>query len=170
MARETITIGANDYGSNVTLAVATAYLTIDPVFGASWLALATDDLRNGYLIAATRRLDLLTWDLDLDTETIPTVVQNATALMAAEIMLKPAYAQAGTSENLVKRIKAGSAEKENFRPEDSTVPLQSKTVYSMVLPYLSAGQDLSVPTGSSGSCTSQFGDANQGYGHIRGYS
>lgn len=170
MARETITINSVDYASNITLAAADEYLAVDPFHGTLWAAETDDDIRGKYLIAATRRLDLLSWALDLDTETIPTVVANATAILAAEIQAKPAKAGAGSSEDLTKRIKAGGVEKENFRPSTFNVPLQSKTAYSMVRPYLSAGQDLAIPGGCPGSSSSQFDDDQGGFGLNGGFA
>lgn len=171
MARETVTIGGNSYLSNVSLADADEFLAVDAVFGTAWAAEADSDTREKFLVAATRRLDLLDWAIDLDTDTIPTVVKNATALMAAEIQAKPKYAQAGSSEVQAKRIQAGKVSKENFRSsQEAQVPLQSRTVYSMILPYLTAGQDLDVPTGCNGGSSSQFGETHQGYGLTNGYS
>lgn len=171
MARETITINSVDYDSNVSLADADAYLAVNPQFGAAWAAETDDDERGKLLVAATRRLDLLSWAIDLDTDTIPEVVKNATALMAAEIQAKPAYASAGSNEDRTKRLQAGKVSKELFRSNKSgAVPLQSETVYKMVYPCLSAATPLADPAGTAGGTSSQFTEDHQGLGLNNGLS
>ena len=61
MSLTTITISTVAYQSYDSVAEADAHLAVDPVRSTTWAA-ATDDEKGEYLIAATRRLDLLQLD------------------------------------------------------------------------------------------------------------
>ena len=60
MTISTITIETVDYVSYASVAEADAYLNVDPVRESTWEALDTDG-KGKKLVAATRRLDLLSW-------------------------------------------------------------------------------------------------------------
>ena len=191
MSISTLTIGGQDYISYASLAEANIYLAVDPVRMATWGGL-TDDQKNSYLAAATRRLDLLTWQgaktggasqankwprtgvqypdgTGVSTTEVPLEVGNATCVMAGSIAMDSDNAEAGSTGTNTKRVKAGSVEVLFFRPA-AGVPLQDQTAYDMVLLFLEAStvntSTGSVAYGTDG--TSSFDDID-GWGLDRGF-
>ena len=159
MSISTITINSIAYIGYASVAEANEYLTVDPTRSATWDGL-TDFQKGSYIIAATRRLDLLTWQgektggasqankwprtnvtypdgSDVSTTEVPLEVENATILLAGSIAIDTGVADAGTSGTNTKRVKAGSTEVEFFAPKDG-VPLQDKTVYDLIKIFLEA--------------------------------
>lgn len=159
MSISTITISTVDYVGYASVAEADAYLAVDPARAAAWAALTTDQ-KGGNLVAATRRLDLLSWQGEktggasqenewprtgltypdgtpVSTTEVPKAVENACVLLAGSVALDADVADAGTSGSNVKRAKAGSAEVEFFRRSDGR-PLQDETAFALVVPFLEA--------------------------------
>jgi len=192
MTLSTITISTIDYQAYASVAEADAYLAVDPTRSAKWATLTTDQ-KGTYLVAATRRLDLLGWvgaktggasqelqwprtgvnypdGTAVATDAIPLELQNACCLLAGSIALDTSNANFGSSANNNKRIKAGSAEIEYFRPSTGT-PLQDETAFNLVKIFFAAAAATSASAGAyaPGSCeTSTFADGNP-YGLTEGY-
>ena len=62
MTLTTITINTIDYVTYASLAEVNAYLNVEPVRSEAWNALTDDDATRGpFIIAGTRRLNLLSW-------------------------------------------------------------------------------------------------------------
>ncbi len=192
MTITTITIETVDYTSYASLAEADAYLNLDPVREATWEALS-DDEKGKKLVAATRRLDLLTWqgaktgDVDVQeekwprtgvsypdgtavsTSEVPKEVENATILLAGSIAITAAVADAGTSGTNTKKVKAGSAAVEFFRRQDGK-PLQDETAFKLVQIFLEAAatSDALGPLATGADAVSTFTDIDQ-WGRNRGF-
>lgn len=193
MTLSTITINAIEYTVYATREEVNNYISIDPVRGPAWNALAdTDEVRGPFIVSATRRLDMLTWEgekaggatqenawfrtgVDFEDGTpvgaaeLPTEVQNATSLLSGSINIDPSVAQFGTSTNNTKRAKAGPVESENFRFEQG-VQLQDLSAYDLIKQFLasdvvSAGTGM-LATGTEGKST--FDNIDQ-WGLNRGF-
>jgi len=194
MSISTITINAIDYIAYASVAEADAYLAVDPVRGAAWDVL-TDDQKGARLVSATRRLDLLAWAGEktggasqenawprtgvtypdgtaVPDDEVPLEVENATILLAGTINLTASAANAGTSGNNKKRVKAGSAEVEYFRPTTGT-QLQDDTAFALVRIFLgsqSAMTTASLGARATGTCEeSSFSCPDMGYKLTDGY-
>jgi hypothetical protein len=129
----TITINSVDYASNATVQEADDYLAVDPVRGATWAAIASDDTKGAHLVAATRRISLLSLDSTIDG--YDQALEDATILLAGSIAIDAANAGTGTSGSNTKRVKAGSAEVEFFRPTTG-VALKDEDAFAILRPYL----------------------------------
>lgn len=159
MTLSTITISAVDYVSYASVAEADPYLAIDAVRAAVWAALTTDE-KGAKLVAATRRLNLLSYGGEktsgdtqddkfprtgltyasggaVSTTEVPQGVEDATILLAGSIAIEPEAGDAGTSGTNVKSVKAGSTAVDFFRLQTG-VPLQDTTAYSLIKEFLSA--------------------------------
>jgi hypothetical protein len=155
----TITISAVGYASYASVAEADPYLAVDPVRGAAW-TLLTVDQRGARLVAATRRLDLLNWSggkaggasqedawprtgvtyadgTATSTTEVPKEVENACIILAGSIELKASVADAGTSAQNTRSVKAGSAAVEFFRRTEGKV-LQDETAFVLVSQFLAS--------------------------------
>ena len=171
MSLSTITVGGNDHISYASVDEADIALSVDPTRMVAWAALSGED-KGIRLIAATNRLDLLSWQgqktagasqpnkwprsglLYRDSEsvpddTIPAEIERATILLAGSIASRPAQSNAGTSSIAVKRVKAGPAEVEFFHRQESVSgkPIQDETVFELVRQWLEGSN---VVTGSTG--------------------
>ncbi len=192
MSITTITIETVGYTSYASVAQADAYLNIDPVREAAWELLTTDE-KGKKLVAATRRLDLLTWQGDktgaedvqenawprtgltypdglaVSTSEVPKEVENATALLAGTIAINAKTADAGTSGTNTKSVKAGSAGVSFFRQKDGKA-LQDETAFDLVIPFLEAAAISSAlgPLASGVDGESTFEDIDQ-WGRNRGF-
>lgn len=192
MSITTITIETVGYTSYASVAEADAYLNIDPVREVAWELLTTDE-KGKKLVAATRRLDLLTWQGDktgaedvqenawprtgltypdglaVSTSEVPKEVENATALLAGTIALNAKTADAGTSGTNTKSVKAGSAAVSFFRQKDGKA-LQDETAFDLVIPFLEAAAISSAlgPLASGVDGESTFTDIDQ-WGRNRGF-
>ncbi len=191
MTITTITINTVGYTSYASVAEADAYLAVDPVRKATWEALSTDD-KGLNLIAATRRLDLLSWQGEktggavqenkwprigvsypdgtaVSTSEVPQEVENATALLAGSIAITAKLADAGTSGSNTKRVKAGSAEVEFFRQQEGK-PLQDETAFALILIFLEAAStsDALGPLATGTDGESSFEDIDE-FGRNRGF-
>jgi len=192
MSITTITIETVDYTSYASVAEADSYLNIDPVREATWEAL-TDDQKGKYLVAATRRLDLLTWqgtktggdDVQenawprtgvsykdgsaVSTSEVPQELENATIILAGSIALDTTKADYGTSGSNLSEVGAGSAKVKFFKPVAGQ-PLQEETSYQMIKCFLEASS-ISSELGALSSGTdgeSAFGDIDN-WGLSEGY-
>lgn len=195
MSISTITIGAVNYTAYASVSEADEYLAVDPVRGATWTALTADE-KGARLVAATRRLDLLDWagsktgdegtqenawprtgltypdGTAVSTSEVPIEVENATILLAGTIAIDAKNANAGTSGTNTKRLKAGSAEIEYFRPTSGKA-LQDESAFGLIRIFLAAFAATSAGSGAyaGGSTkTSSFCDEDMGYGLDEGYS
>ena len=142
--------------------------------GASFIALSTTD-KGKTLISATRYLTVLWWCDEQDNEVIPTVdesgvpeeVINGAYELALAITNDPSIIDTGESGGTnTKRLKAGSAEIEFFRPEDAgRLP---STVVRLLGDYLKSRQSqLTTQAGGTDVCQ-PFGsrldpDLDEGY-------
>jgi hypothetical protein len=116
-----VTINTVDYPVYESVADADAYLAADFSRAAGWAALTGDD-KPMALVSATRLLQRQSWrDGVPDTEAAPQAVADATALLAADIALKPALGDSGSTASNVKAVGAGSAKVEFFRPSAGQV-------------------------------------------------
>jgi hypothetical protein len=138
---ETVTISTNEYTVYESVAFISAYLAADPGRSARWAAFTTDQKSQG-AVASTRYIDRQSWagskaDADQDlawprtgvtypdgtavaSDTVPQQVLDAFCLLACDLVAKPADADKLSTANNNKRVKAGSAEVEKFRPEAGT--------------------------------------------------
>lgn len=193
MTINTLTISTVGYIAYATRAQVNDYLTIDPVRRAIWNALTDDDdTRGPFIVGATRRLDLLTWQGEktggvlqenawprtgmtfpdgtaVSTTEVPQEVENATALLAGSIAIKAAVADVGTSGTNTKRVKAGSAEVEFFRQQASK-PLQDESAFKLIQFLLESS---AIVAGIGGLVTgadaeSTFSDVDQ-WGRVIGF-
>lgn len=195
MSLSDITIGGNTYVSYASVAEADAFLAVDPVRATAWAALSTD-AKGQKLVAATRRLNGLSW-LGAKTggdaaqpdafprtgltypdgsvvpdDEVPREVEEATCLLAGTITINAAASQSGSSATNTRRVKAGSAEVEFFRPT-AGVPLQDETAWNLVRIFLSTGSassGLGQVTYGGLAADSAFDSDNQaGFGLSHGY-
>lgn len=194
MSISTITIAGVDYVSYASVAEADAYLNADFTRDPSWEIISTEN-KGKHLITATRRLNILNWqglkaggaDAQADawprinvtykdgtpvtTVDVPQEVEAATILMAHTIATNSAASQAGSSgNNNIKRLQAGSANLEYFRPGVG-VPLQDETAYALIKQFLTSGlSDAIGPNRYGEDAQSSFADDQMGYGLREGYS
>ena len=161
MTLSTITINAVNYTTYASRTQVNNYLNVEPVRMADWNALADSDLARGvYIIAATRRLNLLSWQgsktggasqvnawprtgltyadgTAVSTSEVPQEIEDATALLSGSINLDKETADNGTSGSNVKTAKAGSVNVEFFRKTDGLL-LQDETAFKLLFQWLEA--------------------------------
>lgn len=181
-----VSIGANNYESYADVATADTYLEADLRLDAIWDAATTDD-KTRALVSATRILDRQRWVGEptqpfpgtqplawprtgvtgfTDTE-IPTQVVNACITLAALFIETPTLAQEGSTGSNIRRVQAGTAQVEFFRPTGGTrfpdivqellVGLLSSTIGSGAAGSQSFGTDDVVTTPLSNSYGRDFG-------------
>ncbi len=193
MTINTITINSVDYVAYATRAEVNEYLAVDAVRGAAWALLAdNDDTRGPFVVSATRRLDLLTWQgektggalqveafprtglvypdgTEVTTTDVPREVQDATALLSGSINLEAKVAEAGTSGSNIKGVKAGSAAVDFFRRSDG-VPLQDESAFRLVQQWLEASalSDALGPLATGTDGESSFSDIDK-WGRSTGF-
>lgn len=193
MSLSTITINTVDYVSYASVAEADSYLAVDPVRFATWNALTVDQ-KGSYLVAATRRIDLMrfsgekTGDYEtqdnawprtgmvyedgssVSTTEVPQAVEDATILLAGSTAIDASVSSAGTSGNNIKMLQAGSASITYFRPSDGK-PLQDESAFALLRPFLSGGVSSTVGVFASGTDqVSSFVDDQMGKGFDEGLS
>jgi len=193
MTITTITIETVDYTAYASVVQADALLNTDPVRETTWEALSTDE-KGKRLVAATRRLNMLNWQGSktggddaqtnafprtgltypdgsaVSTSEVPQEIEDACILLAGTIAISAAKAQAGTSGNEKKRLKAGSAEIEYFRPTKGKA-LQDESAWALIKYWIS-GSLTGLTTGQAvfgNSDTTYFSDDQLGNGLTRGY-
>lgn len=176
-----ITVSGVVYVAYASEAEAEAYMAVDPVRKDAWDVL-TSDQKKVNIISATKRLDLLTWTGEktsgasqvnawprtgvvysdgtaVSTSEVPREVQDATCSLAGSITIDASTSEAGTSGTNTKRVKAGSAEVEFFRP-DSGKALQDETAFTLITIFLSGPASGDTGNFASGTgCESSFNDA-----------
>lgn len=194
MSLTTITISTVEYVSYATLAEANEYLAVDPIRATAWTALS-DTQKGQRLVAATRRLDQLRWlgaktggdaaqpnafprtglvyadGTAVPDDEVPLAVEQACCLLAGTIAINAAASQAGSSASNTRRVKAGSAEVEFFRPTDG-VPLQDESAWALVKIFITGiGDNSSLGGVAYGGCAadSAFKDDQGGFGLVHGY-
>ncbi len=135
---KTVTINAQTYDVYQDVAGADLYLQADFTRTANWDALDTDQ-KSQALVSATRRLDRLNWagqktvdtqplefprtglvDKDgnpVDSGTVPTEIEDGTSLLAYIITQDAAADEEATTSSNTKKVAAGPASVEFFRPE-----------------------------------------------------
>lgn len=188
MSLTTIDINGTQYPSYATVAEADIFLQVDPVRATAWAAL-TADQKGINLIAATRRLDLENWSgekTDPAQETdwprdnamcngtpipdglpIPTEIESGCCSIAGTIAIDASASQAGTGPSNTKKVGAGSAAVEFFRPQTGSnysLSAQNPDAYALVRCLLQgAGAASGIGYGvASGTCDqSSFDDVNE---------
>lgn len=131
-----VDVTGEEYGSYTTLDNADLYLAADAARAVVW-ATRTENEKGRGLVSATRTLQRLSWAAGSPPaiDVAPVAVQDATAMLAADILTSPELAggaSAGASN--VKRAKAGSAEVEFFRPVAGTIlPLDILSLLGVLL-------------------------------------
>lgn len=111
-----VPINAIDYDSFEDVGGADAYLAADVFRAAGW-ATRTEDQKGQGLVSATRILLGLPWiDAAPDIDAAPQIVQDITAMLAADVLTNPKLFADPTGNSNVKSAKAGSAAVEFFRP------------------------------------------------------
>jgi hypothetical protein len=121
-----IDLGGNNYDSFITQDDATVYLAGDVSRAPGWALLASDAQKRA-LISSTRMLQTMPWcdDPPPDPAVDPAdqVIQDVTAMLAADLAAKPKlFADASGSTN-VKSVKAGSVNVEFFSPVAGGAPI-----------------------------------------------
>jgi hypothetical protein len=187
----TITILGVDYISYASVAEADAVLLIDLVRRASWDALTNSD-KEIYLIAATKKINTLqfvaqktdvaqanewprtgvvtSYGLQVADNEVPTEVQDATILLAGTLITTPESTQQDDSNR--RRVRAGSAEVEYFKPIKpvNTIAYLDKDAFHLLnkagLLQYSSGSE--VGACASGTDTASYFEDS--YGISRGYS
>lgn len=163
MSLSTITISTIDYVAYASVAEADAYLAVDPTRSATWAALTTDN-KGKYLVAATRRLNLLSWkgeksgggtqadawprtgvsyvDGTAVTNTdVPLEVEQGTILLAGYIALKPTASSVAPVTGDKSYVRAGSAAVGFYRPTRDQRQLADDTAFEMVQPFIAGYTD-----------------------------
>ena len=113
----TVTIGTTEYQAFADVEFADDWLAADVQRAAPW-ALRNDDAKGRGLVRATRMLLALP-GIETPTYDAPgDVVEQVTAMLASDLLAKPAIAAGGGGASNVKSAKAGSAQVEFFSPVD----------------------------------------------------
>ncbi len=156
-----ITIGSDTYDVYVTVAMADTYLKADPQYGPTWETLTEDD-KGINIVSATRSLDRNNWEgertdpaqpLDwprtgvtdsegnpVDSAAVPTEIEDACSLIAGMIAQDAKQANDASTGSNTRRVKAGTAEVEFFRPERGSP--YSRSVMQMIGQFLSGAASL----------------------------
>ena len=135
------TVGGTDSNSYVTVAEADTYFCGHPFYSVNWNDL-TEAQKESYLMMATRVLTTLCWTgaatsaeqslawprtgmkgaggWPLSDSAIPKEIKYMTYEMANKLRADGTVASSSTSDQGLKRVKAGSVEIEYFNPQDIT--------------------------------------------------
>ena len=189
MSLTTITIDGVDYQAYASLAEADPYLAADPIRSAAWAA-AVEDNKRIYLVAATRRLDLLRWagqptDASQRTEfprtgltfrgepipdnEIPAALEHATILLAGTIASTPRAAGKATTRS-IRKVRAGPAEIEFFSGGEQSAPLiADETAFELIRQWVSGGRTAGTGPFVSGACPSES-RTDDNYIRTRGFA
>ena len=189
MSLTAITIDGVNYQAYASVAEADPYLAADPIRGAAWAA-QQDDQKGIYLVASTRRLDLLRWagqptaasqatefprtgltfrGESIPDDEIPAALENATILLAGTIASTPRAAGKATTRS-IRKVRAGPAEIEFSRGAAQSAPLiADETAFELIRQWLAGG--LAAGTGPfvSGACPSEP-SADDNYKRTRGFA
>jgi len=115
----TVTVNSEDYSSYTTVEEADLYLAADVSRAAAWEALDEDPDKGRALVTATRLLQRQRWragapDPEAD---VAEVVQQATAILAADIVSRPGLGDSGSTTSNIKSVGgAGVPTVEFFAP------------------------------------------------------
>lgn len=117
-----VQINGNNYDVYADVAFADEYLAGDMVRDATWSALDAG-VKPKALVSATRLLLRLDWRAGQPPayDDVPLEVQQATAMLAADIALKPTLGDNAASGSNIKAVGAGSARVEFFAPVTGAV-------------------------------------------------
>ena len=154
----TVTISANNYTIYGTQAAAIVHLTASLGTAAEAFIGATSANQAKALVTATRMIDSVAWDGDpvvegqaqafprtgltdrdgneVSSASVPTQVETATYELAA-ILIEDPDVRNETSGTNVKRVKAGPAEAEFFRPIRGT--RFPRVVWELLVPFAAGG-------------------------------
>jgi len=168
----TVTIGATDYTTYSDVVEADEYFN-GSTRVADWAAFSDDEKARG-LVSSTRLLDRQVYqgakeDSDQSQEfprtgltscqgvalepeeTTPFAVE-ASQLLALDILSGESTETSATTEDLTKKLKAGSVEIENFRASSNTATRFSLAVMELIGCLLSSGSTItgSISTGTDG--------------------
>jgi hypothetical protein len=158
----TVDIGAETYDVYADVDFADIYLAADVLRSPIWDALTVAGDKEKALVTATRLLTRLQWkDGVPDITAPPAEVQQAAALLAADIAAQPKLGDSASSGSNVKSVGAGPARVEFFRPvEGNVLPSAAFDLLRDLLGLpLSTSDDPSldnVAFGSSGCYPSRF--------------
>jgi hypothetical protein len=132
MVKVTIGDPEVEYDSFISVEDATTFLVGDVARAAGW-ALRNADAKARGLVSATRMLIGLPWcDGVPDLDAAPAVVQEVTAMLAADLLAKPRLFADATGNSNVKSVKAGSASVEFFSPVAGGAPIP-RALWDMLL-------------------------------------
>lgn len=162
----TVTIGATDYDSFATVAVADAYLAADIIRAVPW-ALLNADAKGRALVSATRMMLALPWCATTPDPTVDQAspIPEVASMLAADLAAKPKLFADASGNSNIKSAKAGSASIEFFSPVDGGPPLP-KALWDLLLNAglvcLGLGDtdvtlDGAVPHGTSDGCRPLYG-------------
>lgn len=153
----TVSISGNDVNIFGSRSAADTYFATQ--LGTTWAAASIVD-RSKALVSASRWIvregvvgtDGTALTPAADDANTPTEVQEGTYELAAALIDDPTIADARRGGSNIKRVKGGSAEVENFRPQSGhRIPQKA---YALLRAYLSSGRSTSSGYGVvSGSCT-----------------
>lgn len=162
MTLTTITINTVDYVAYAGRVEVNSYLNVEPVRSEAWNALTDDDATRGpFVIAGTRRLNLLSWSGEktggaaqlnafprtglyyadgtaVSSVEVPQEIEDATALLAGSINLDNETADSGTSGDNVKSAKAGSVNVAFFKSEKIAKALQDESAFTLIQQWLAS--------------------------------
>lgn len=112
-----VAIGNNTYFVYATVDEADAYL-LPSSYNAVWSALQPDQ-KSGYLVESARIIDRQKWKAGYDTqekrEAVEGIVNGSIVIAAMLASGETEFVANATTASTTKRLKAGSAEIENFR-------------------------------------------------------
>lgn len=162
----TVTISGNSYDVYASEAECVNWMT-GRVGGSTWLS-AASDLRKQSLVTATRWLQGLSGWVDGEAPAVadaPAAVKNACCELAYALVVDPSAQTADTGNNK-KRLKAGSAEIEYFRPTEGTVV--PKAAWNLLVSAGLVGGTVSGGSVAYGTCDEPtiadgYGDLSNGY-------
>jgi hypothetical protein len=130
-----VDVGTETYDAFADVDFATTYLGGDVLRATVW-ALKDPDTQARGLVSATRLIQRLGWCVDPaplpDDADIPLVLQEATAMLAADLIAKPAQFADASGNSNIKSVKAGSAQVEFFSPIKGGPPLP-RAVWDMLV-------------------------------------
>ena len=118
-----VTVGSFDFDSYIGLDEADEYLAGDVARATDW-AIKNEDARSRALSSATRMLQRLVWNDGVPPiDGAPEIVQQVTAMLAADLLADPDLFNDGSGASNVKSVKAGSASVEFFSPAAGGTPI-----------------------------------------------
>lgn len=130
-----VDIGSDTFAAFADVDFADSFLVGDVARAVPWAAF-DDDQKGRGLVSATRMLQQLGWCPDPPPDPagpdIPPEVQQATAMLAADLLAKPKLFADASGDSNVKSVKAGSAQVEFFSPTSGGPPIP-QAIWTMLL-------------------------------------